>query len=271
MSRFWAAGSSSSDDGSGGSDSDSGSGSSDDDNHQEGQLGATGQQEANRWLAMSDDSSDEDSAVRVVLSGKERFQETVKQAIVQLKKAMRARDYYEIQTVFDVLQKSMIKNKQYLSTGVPLPLVRILCELEDYSTERLQDKQQFKTLSARQGRALNRMKLTLKKHNKAYATVMAAYRANPVVSDAEETDEDENDKNDNDASSQSSSSSSSSGSSSGSSSDSSSNSSHAENKKKTKKDSVCITHVRERERLASGTRLLDSSLSPLVGWRFHTH
>lgn len=218
-------------------------------------MGQTGQQEANRWLAMSDDSSDEDS-VRVVLSGKERFQETVKAHIVRLKKAMRARDYYEIQTLFDALAKAMIKNKQYLVTGVPRPLVRLLCDLEDYAVERLQDKAQFKTLSARQGRALNRMKLTFKKHNKAYLTVMAEYRKNPVVSDNDDSsdDDDEDKKNgnedddDDDASKSSGSSSSSSSSGSSSSSSSSSDSAAAKKKKKVKKDAedsvrVCFITV----------------------------
>jgi Eukaryotic translation initiation factor 3 subunit 8 N-terminus len=224
MSRFWAAGGSSSsdDDSERDSDSDSsGSGSENDDNlggGGGGGLGQTGQQEANRWLAMSDDSSDEDS-VRVVLSGKERFQESVTTSISALRKAMKSRDYYEIQVQFDILSKALIKNKQYLVNGVPRPLVRILVDLEDFAAERLLDKAQFQTLSARQGRALNRMKLTFKKHNRAYQTVMAAYRANPVVSDAEDDNDDDDaaghdkkhgaDSSDSDSSSSSSSSSSS--------------------------------------------------------------
>lgn len=213
MSRFWAAGgggggSSSSDNGSGDDDADdrrrrsdnSGSSGADSDDESGGGggggLGQAGQQEANRWLAMSDDDSSDEDSVRVVKSGKERFQESVQSAIVGLKKAMRARDYYEIQTLFDSLAKNMIKNKQYLVTGVPRPLVRLLCELEDYAVERLLDKAQFKTLSARQGRALNRMKLTFKKHNRAYQTVMVAYRANPVVSDNEDDEEDDDNHDD---------------------------------------------------------------------------
>ena len=211
MSRFWAAGGESSDsddddsdksDKSSSSDdsSDNSSDSDDDDNSNDnnnnnnagGGVGQTGQQEANRWLAMSDDSSDEDS-VRVVLSGKERFQETITTSITAIRKAMKARDYFEIQTLFDTLSKTLIKNKQYLVSGVPRPLVRILCDLEDYATERLADKEQFKTLSARQGRALNRFKLTFKKHNRQYQTVMTAYRANPITDGDDDDDEDDND------------------------------------------------------------------------------
>eukprot|EP00534_Pseudo-nitzschia_fraudulenta_P011248 CAMPEP_0201220698 /NCGR_PEP_ID=MMETSP0851-20130426/191731_1 /ASSEMBLY_ACC=CAM_ASM_000631 /TAXON_ID=183588 /ORGANISM="Pseudo-nitzschia fraudulenta, Strain WWA7" /LENGTH=963 /DNA_ID=CAMNT_0047510435 /DNA_START=8 /DNA_END=2899 /DNA_ORIENTATION=- len=102
---------------------------------------------------------------------------------------MRKKDYYVIQTEFDELAKAMIKNKKVLQAGVPRPLVKLLVDLEDtYIPERLADKAAFKKLSARQGRSLNRMKLTLKKHNKPYKVVMDHYRKNPDDDD----DDDEN-------------------------------------------------------------------------------
>lgn len=173
MSRFWAAGSASD------SDSESSSGSSaysSEDN---------AVKTDNRWVAMSDSDSSDDE-VRVVKSGKERALEAFQLHIKNLRAAMKERDYYQIQTEFDDLAKAMIKAKQYLAEGVPRPLVKILVDLEDYIAERLQDKAQFKKLSARQGRALNRMKLTLRKHNKAYQVVMEAYRANPMSDEEEE-------------------------------------------------------------------------------------
>lgn len=185
-SRFFAAGSSDSE--SSGSD-DSSSYSSDDKGNQQ-----------NQWVALSDSDSSEDE-VRVVKSGKERALETFQTLISSIKTAMKKRDYFEIQTQFDELSKAMIKAKQYLADGVPRPLVRILCELEDYITERLKDKEQFKKLSARQGRALNRMKLTLKKHNKAYEVVMNAYRQNPTVSDSEADSSDQDESKDSGSSS----------------------------------------------------------------------
>jgi Eukaryotic translation initiation factor 3 subunit 8 N-terminus len=242
MSKFWAEGGASSDSdddddaSSSGDDSENSSddSSEDDDsasNENGGGLGQTGQQEANRWLAMSDDSSDEDS-VRVVMSGKERFQETITNLITSIRKAMKVRDYYEIQTLFENLSKALIKNKQYLVSGVPRPLVRLLCDLEDYAVERLADKEQFKTLSARQGRALNRFKLTFKKHNRQYQTVMTAYRANPDR--GEDEDEDDGPERKEDKADDSSSDSSSSSSSSSSDSDSSDDDSDDDAKAKTK-------------------------------------
>jgi translation initiation factor 3 subunit C len=194
MSRFWAAGSSSE---SSGSDASSFYSS-------EEEGGANKAAGDNKWVAMSDDSSDDDE-VRVVKSGKERALDTFKKYIQNIRAAMKSRDYYAIQTEFDELMKSMIKAKAFLREGVPKPLVRILVDLEDYNEERLKDKEQFKKLSARQGRALNRMKLTLKKHNKAYKIVIDAYRKNPIVSDgeseAEKSDSDSDSDNDSSSSS----------------------------------------------------------------------
>jgi translation initiation factor 3 subunit C len=203
MSRFWAAA------GSGGSDSDSdgsseGSSSnyssSDESSDQGGGGGAAGggggggaagAAGGNRWVAMSDSDSSDDE-VRVVKSGKDRALESFQSHIKKLRGHMKERDYFAIQTEFDELAKSMIKARQYLADGVPRPLVRILVDLEDYTTESLKDKAQFKKLSARQGRALNRMKLALKKHNKAYQVVIEAYRKNPTV-DAVSDDDDAGD------------------------------------------------------------------------------
>ncbi|KAL3902332.1 MAG: hypothetical protein SGARI_005888, partial [Bacillariaceae sp.] len=175
MSRFWAVASSSEDSAS--SDSDSSFYSSEDDNNNKG-AGAGG----NRWVDFSDSDSDESEA-RVVKSGKERAIETFNKHIAAIRNAMKNKDYFAMQTEFDELSKAMVKNKKILQEGIPRPVVRILVDLEDYVPERLADKAAFKKLSARQGRALNRMKLTLKKHNKPYAVVMDHYRKNPDTGD----------------------------------------------------------------------------------------
>ena len=192
MSRFWAAGGASS--GSESSDEDSSDYSSD------GSGGGGGARNDNKWVAMSDEESSSEDEARVAKSGKERALETFQKHIAALRDAMKVKDYYALQTEFDALAKAMIKAKAVLKQGVPRPLVRILCDLEDYVPLRLADKAAFKKLSARQGRALNRMKLTLKKHNKAYQVVMKHYRANPVVSSDEESssssDDDDSDKED---------------------------------------------------------------------------
>jgi translation initiation factor 3 subunit C len=193
MSRFWQ-GDSSSEEGSSGDDSSNYSSEEED------------KQTGNKWAELSD-SDDSDDEVRVVKSGKERAIDTFEKHVGVIRKAMKSRDYYQISTEFDELSKDMIKAKNHLAEGVPRFLVRILVDLEDYIAERLQDKAQFKKLSARQVRALNKMKLTVKKHNKPYSVVTAEYRKNPVVDDSD--DEKNEDGGDDDAGSSSSSSSSS--------------------------------------------------------------
>jgi translation initiation factor 3 subunit C len=201
MSRFWAGASSSDSDDSSGDDSSYYS--------SEGEQGKATNAN-NRWVEFSDSDSDE-SEKRQVLSSEDRMKETFNKHIANLRKAMKDRDYYTIQTEFDELAKAMLKNKKNLQKGIPKPVVRILVDLEEYVPERLSDKAAFKKLSARQGRALNRMKLTLKKHNKPYAVVMEHYRSNPDTGDDDEAaDGNESDSDSSSSSSNSSGSSSSS-------------------------------------------------------------
>lgn len=84
----------------------------------------------------------------------------------------------------------------------------------------LADKASFKKLKPAQGRALNRMKLNLKKFCEKYRGIMEEYRKNPVVSSESSSSsssssesEEENDSDDSSSSDSSSSSSSSSASS----------------------------------------------------------
>jgi translation initiation factor 3 subunit C len=220
MSRFWAGASSSDSDSSSASDSDY---SSDEDARAGGAGGA------NRWVDFSDSDSDDD-AVRVVKSGRDRALETFTKRIANIRSAMKSRDYYAIQTEFDELAKAMIKAKKILAEGVPRNLVKILVDLEEYVPERLADRAAFRKLSARQGRALNRMKLTLKKHNKPFHVVMEHYRKNPDAQDDDGNDPDGDavdDSGDDDSSSSSSS--------------SSSSKSDASGKKKKKKDSDSVS------------------------------
>ena len=206
MSRFWAAGGSSSDSGSESDSSDSADSDSDDDNNNNNNTNnnntttnTTNNNADSKWKELSDESSDDD-AVRVVKSAKDRFLLGFEASIRAIRTAMKAKDYNTISTLFDELSKAMIKAKAILSAGIPKPLVRILVDLEDYITERLSDKTAFKTLSSSQGRSLNRLKLTLKKHNKPYAVVIQAYRKNPTVDDPDdksdsEDEDDEPEKN----------------------------------------------------------------------------
>ena len=103
---------------------------------------------------------------------------------------MRNNDHKSLMDEFDTLTKSMTKSKKVFETngGIPRFLVRILCDLEDHVGACLKDKAAFKKLKPAQGRALNRMKLSLKKFNEKYRGIMDEYRKNPVISESEKDD-----------------------------------------------------------------------------------
>uniref|UniRef100_A0A7S2R1T0 Eukaryotic translation initiation factor 3 subunit C n=1 Tax=Eucampia antarctica TaxID=49252 RepID=A0A7S2R1T0_9STRA len=194
MSRFWAAGGSSSDSDS--SSDDSSIASSND----------SGARNENRWVFDSDSDSDE-SEVREVKSAKERAMVTLRTHIKGIKAGMKSRNYVDIQTDFKAMDKTLQKNLKVLE-GVPRMYVRMLVELQDdYLPGELGDKARFKKLSSAQGRALNGMKLALRKQSKTYGKLMDNYRENPVLSDveseADSSDSDSDDDSDSDSDSDS--------------------------------------------------------------------
>jgi translation initiation factor 3 subunit C len=212
MSRFWA-----------GADSDDSSSGSDDSYSSEDEVQRG--RGVNQWVDLSESEDSEDEG-RVVMSAKDRAMETFNLHIKNLRSHMKQKDYKKILSEFDELSKAMVKAKKILAAGVPRQLVRILVDLEDFINDRSADKEEYKKLTPNQGRALNKMKLTIKKHNKPYQVVIEHYRKNPVTDDDDKEDDD-------DASSSGSSSSSSS-----SSSDSVSDDKHKKKKDASEKDSV---------------------------------
>ena len=173
--------------------------------------------------------TDSEESVRVVKSAKTRAFESFETNVKSLRNAMRNNDHKTLMEEFDTLTKSMIKSKKVFESngGIPRFLVRILCDLEDHVHACLADKPTFKKLKPAQGRALNRMKLSLKKFNEQYKGIMEEYRKNPVISESDasssssssSSSEEEKDSDDDDDDS---------------SSDSSSDDSSAADKKKTK-------------------------------------
>jgi len=214
MSKFWAAGSS--DESSSDSSSDDSSSSSDSsaDGAPVGRGGGAGD---NKWVMESDSESEDD--VRVVKSAKTRAFEAFDAHVSTIRNAMKIQDNQKLMAEFDILSKVMTKSKKVFANhgGVPRSLVRILVDVEDFVAKSLADKATFKKLKPASGRALNRMKLALKKFSVPYRGIMEEYRKNPVVSDDESSDDDDKSDSDSDSDSDSSSSSSSSNSSSASS------------------------------------------------------
>eukprot|EP00613_Pedinella_sp_CCMP2098_P076133 CAMPEP_0171939554 /NCGR_PEP_ID=MMETSP0993-20121228/36399_1 /TAXON_ID=483369 /ORGANISM="non described non described, Strain CCMP2098" /LENGTH=957 /DNA_ID=CAMNT_0012581419 /DNA_START=43 /DNA_END=2912 /DNA_ORIENTATION=- len=209
MSRFWAGAESASD-----SDSDSDSDKSSGD---EKKVVSKVTQES-RWAKDSDSDSEEET--RKIVSKKDKAWITMESDAKVIKNAMKNNDWAKIQEMFDELNQKMAKQDNLIKKegGVPSFYVRLLVDLEDLLMTTLKDKEGQKKMNKANGRALNRMKLNLRKHNSQYEAKIKAYRENPVVSedekeasssDSSDSDDDDSDSDD-DAKSASSSSSSSS-------------------------------------------------------------
>ena len=131
--------------------------------------------------------TESEESVRVVKSARTRAFEGFETNVKSLRNAMKNSDHKLLMEEFDKLTKSMTKSKKVFEAngGIPRFLVRILCDLEDHVAKCLADKATFKKLKPAQGRALNRMKLSLKKFNEPYKGIMEEYRKNPVISESE--------------------------------------------------------------------------------------
>ena len=120
-----------------------------------------------------------------------------------IRNAMKIRDYAVIQTNFENLVKNVSSSRTQAIIvahgGLPRFFVKILVDLDDYLDERKKDKVAVKKLSNTQGRALNRMSLTLKKHNKQYEKLITEYRQNPGIPDDDDDEEDDTKGKDSDS------------------------------------------------------------------------
>ena len=186
MSRFWAGQSS----GSENEDSDSDRSSSDD------EINATKKKADNRWDLDSDSDSEEE--VRKVVSAKDKAWEAMETDVKQVRNNMKNNDWANIQSKFEELNKKVEKQQNLIQKegGVPKFYIRLLVDLEDLLMATLKDKEGQKKMSRANGRSLNRMKLSLRKHNANYEAKIKEYRENPQESDDEESSEQESSSDD---------------------------------------------------------------------------
>uniref|UniRef100_A0A7S2HV13 Eukaryotic translation initiation factor 3 subunit C n=1 Tax=Octactis speculum TaxID=3111310 RepID=A0A7S2HV13_9STRA len=168
MSRFWAGQSSAS----GTEDSDSDSASSSDGE-------ANKLKKENRWAVDSDSESEEEN--RKVVSAKDKAWIAMESDVKNIKNSMKNNDWAQIQETFDDLNRKVEKQQNLIKKegGVPRFYIRLLAELEDLLLTTLKDKDAQKKMNKANGRALNRMKLNLRKHNLKFETEIKAYRENP--------------------------------------------------------------------------------------------
>lgn len=108
-----------------------------------------------------------------------------------------------IQEVFNNANKQIEKSKMLITQhGMPPSYIKMLAELEDHVLLTLKDKDAVKKMKPVVSKALNQMKLQIKKHNENYKAEIADFRANPDKYEeaAEESESDSESDSDSDSS-----------------------------------------------------------------------
>lgn len=139
--------------------------------------------------------------MRVVKSQKDRAWDSMRDGVGRIKNARKTSDWSVIQDEFASVNKMIEKSKMLiLKDGLPNFYIRMLAEVEDHVQLALKDKEAIKKMKAVVSRALNQMKLQVRKHNDTYKTEIADFRANPEKyaeadeeSSAEESSDDSSD------------------------------------------------------------------------------
>lgn len=118
--------------------------------------------------------------MRVVKSQKDRKWDSMREGIVRIRNARKNSDWPLIQDEFANVNKMVEKSKMLIiQSGLPLFYVKMLAEVEDHVQLALKDKDTIKKMKPVVSRALNQMKLQVRKHNETYKDEIADCRANP--------------------------------------------------------------------------------------------
>lgn len=128
------------------------------------------------------------------------------EGIVRIRNAKKTNDWSVIQDEFDDVNRLVEKSKMLISqNGIPKFYIKMIAEVEEHLWATMKDKDLMKNVKPVIARAINRMKLTIKKHNKNYEEQIADYRANPekyedevVVKDDDSSEEEDSDDDDED-------------------------------------------------------------------------
>lgn len=140
--------------------------------------------------------------MRVVKSQKDRAWDGIKDAISRIRNARKNSDWPQIQDEFETANRLIEKSKMLIMRdGLPKFYIKMLAEVEDHVQIAVKDKETVKKMKPVVSRALNQMKLKVKKHNENYRTEILDYRENPskYEEEEEEADSEEDDDDDDDS------------------------------------------------------------------------
>ena len=93
---------------------------------------------------------------------------------------MKINDWNQIHDEFESVNKQVEKSKMLvLKHGLPTFYVRMISEVADFLNATLKDKEGMQKMKPVVVRALNRMKLVVRKHNANFETEIARFREHP--------------------------------------------------------------------------------------------
>jgi translation initiation factor 3 subunit C len=140
-----------------------------------------------------------------VKSQRDKAWEGLQDGITRTRNARRNGDWPLVQDEFGNVNKMLEKSKMLIvKSGIPNFYIKMLVEVEDSVQAALKDKEAVKKMKAVVMRALNQMKLQVKKHNDGHKEQIADCRANPAkYQDEEEESESEESASDSDGDSDS--------------------------------------------------------------------
>jgi translation initiation factor 3 subunit C len=93
---------------------------------------------------------------------------------------MKINDWSIISDEFDLVNKLIEKSKMLiLKNGIPKFYIRMLADLEDFLNTTLKDKEGIKKMKPLITRSLNRMKNTVRRHNKSYEKELEDFKNFP--------------------------------------------------------------------------------------------
>jgi translation initiation factor 3 subunit C len=147
-------------------------------------------------------TADSDDEVRVVKSKKDKASDTILEIVNNIRNKRKVNDWSAIIDEFSKANEQVAKSVRLgLLPGPPKFYIRMLADLEDQVKETLKDKEAIKKMAKNSAKALDRMKLVIKKHNEGFKDEIADFRANPEKYEDDEEDSDDSSDEDSDESS----------------------------------------------------------------------
>ena len=113
-------------------------------------------------------------------SEKDRTWNNIFERVCKIRSAIKINDWSTIHDEFEDVNKQVDKAKMLvMHHGLPPFYVKMLAEVEELVNAAVKDKESVGKMKPVVARALNRMKLVVRKHHKRYETEVAACRENP--------------------------------------------------------------------------------------------